>query len=54
MKRYLREIKLIKKKKAVRIIEREWIKRCDEYFTRKKRNPLMVLQKYIKRAVWKT
>lgn len=53
VRHYLRDVQMIKKKNAVRVIEREWIKRCDEYFRRKKRGPLMVLQKYIKKVVWK-
>jgi hypothetical protein len=50
VKDYVRMIKTIRRKKAVETISRYWIKYNDQYFMRKKRKPLMVLQKYIKRA----
>lgn len=53
MRSYLRDIHLIKKKNAVKVIEREWIKRCEQYFMWKRRAPIMAIQKYVKRSVKK-
>ncbi len=51
VKNFLTIVKLSKKKKAVRVIEKYWIKYCRQFFMRKRRNSLMTLQRYIKRAV---
>lgn len=53
IKSFLKDIVLIKRKNAVKIIEREWIKRSEEYFNRKRRIPVMALQKYIKKIIGK-
>ena len=51
IRNYLTIAKLSKKKKAVQVIEANWIKYCHQFFLRKRRNHLITLQKYIKRAV---
>jgi len=48
---FLTIAKLSKKKKAVGIIEIAWIKNCQQFFARKRRNYVISVQKYIKRAI---
>jgi len=51
IRNFLTIAKLSKKKKAVQVIEAHWIKYCHQFFMRKRRNYLVTLQKYIKRAI---
>ena len=53
VRNYMRIAKSLRFKKAVLVIEREWIKRYDEYFRRKKRPALMVIQKNMKTRIAK-
>jgi hypothetical protein len=45
---------IIKKKNAVKTIENAWIKFNEEYFLKKKRQPLMAIQKYLKAVIAKS
>lgn len=51
VRNFLRTSKLLKKKKAVLVIEDYWIKYCHQFFLRKRRNHVIAVQKYIKRAI---
>lgn len=51
IRNFLTISKLSRKKKAVNVIEAYWIKYYHQFFLRKRRNHLMTLQKYIKRAI---
>ena len=51
IRNFLTIAKLSRKKKAVQVIETYWIKYCHQFFMRKRRNHLIALQKYIKRAI---
>lgn len=53
MKAYLRDIILIKRRNAVKVIEKAWIEKSEQFFKRKKLKYLKALQKYIKRIVAK-
>lgn len=51
IRNYLIVAKMMKKKKSALIIEKYWIKYCNQFFIRKRRRHVMVLQKYIKSAI---
>jgi hypothetical protein len=51
IRNYLTVAKMMKKKKSVLIIEKYWIKYCNQFFIRKRRRHVMILQKYIKSAI---
>ncbi len=51
IRNFLTITKQSKKKKSVLVIETYWIKYCHQFFLRKRRNYIISLQKYIKRAV---
>lgn len=48
IRNFLKIAEELRYKKAVKVIEREWIKRCGVYFRRKRRPALMVVQKNLK------
>ena len=53
LRNYLRDIIKIKRINAAKTIWSFWVKNCDSYFKRKRRIPLMAVQKYIKKITTK-